>query len=632
MDYSKWPTVHLDHRGETFNKRKRAVEMYLDNNCSLDEIKKETGIDRREVYKFVRKCLLRDVNGRIWGFRALISYRRLGNTYDRITSTGGMKQDNFTGAFTQLLEQYPEIQELIEDHILKNRKRKAADKVVWVTDLRNKLLRLCRSLNIELNEYPFNTKDKALRSLQRYVSQLIDENIMESRHRFGEDAARKIKRLTGEMSEKDLETFPFKTVQFDGHKIDALLTVTFKNAYGDEVTEVMKRIWLLLIIDEATRVVLGYHLCVNEEYSRLDVLHCMKKAIMPWQPMEFTIPGFKYPEEACFHSMIPEAKWAVWNEMKYDHGKPNLSNIVKDKLTEVVNCSVNPGPVEFPEARSIIERFFGVLTQRSIQRLAFTTGSNSKDPRRQKPEKAAKEFQVTVDELEQLIEVLIAEYNTTIHSAFGISPIQAMTQRIRFQEMYPRLLEEGKRSDINFFTITMPRVIRGSKEKGKRPHINFEGAEYTSTLMARNYSLVGTKINIVVNIDDVSVVQAFLPDGSELDFLRARGAWGKKPHSLRTRQVINKLVRDGKLRFSDDESAIDSLARYLEGKAQKNKSARNELASLGKYEQSHNGKSNNISELEGEADSWVEENPLPAPPKPNKSKYSKLKDSLKTSI
>lgn len=358
--YNKWPTVHLEHRDETFEKRKRAVELYLDNNCTLEEINEQTGISRKEINKFVHKCLKRDVNGRIWGFRALLSNRRTGTTYERISSADGMKQVNFTGAFAQLLEKYPQLNALIEDHIIRRRKRAAADKVICIKDLRDKLLILCCSLDVKLNEYPFNTKDKGLRSLQRYVTRLINENIMDARHRFGEDSARKIRRLTGEMSTKDLENVPLKVVQFDGHKIDALLTVTFKNAYGDDVTEVMKRIWLLLlIIDEATRVVLGYHLCLNSEYSLLDVLHCIKKAIMPWQPFKFTIPGFKYPDTACFHSMIPEAEWAVWSELKYDHGNANLANIVKNKLTEITNCSVNPGPVAFPEARAIIERFLG---------------------------------------------------------------------------------------------------------------------------------------------------------------------------------------------------------------------------------------------------------------------------------
>lgn len=632
LDYTKWPTVHMDHRDDTFNKRKRAVEMYLDNNCKMKEITEQTGISRNEITKLVHKCLKKDADNRVWGFRALISYRRLGLTYDRTSSVDGMDQKNFTGAFQQLLEKYKELDDLVMDHILKKRKRAAADKVVSIKDLRDKLLRLCRSLGIKLNEYPFNTEDKALRSLQRYVTRLVKSNINEASHRLGEDAARKIKRLTGEMSYKDLEEVPFKAAQFDGHKIDALLTVQFKNAYGDDVTKEMKRIWLLLIIDEATRVVLGYHLCLNSEYSQLDVLHCMRKAVVPWKAMNFTIPGFKYPDIACFHSMIPEAEWAVWNELKYDHGKPNLAKSVQDKLTTIINCSVNPGPIAFPEVRAIIERFFGVLTQRKIQRLAITTGSNSKDPKRQEPEKAARKFKVTADELEQLIEMLIAEYNTEVHSVLGITPMEAMTQRIQHRGMYPRLLEEEKRNDLDFFTLSFTREVKGSKEKGKRPYINYEGVEYTSTLMGRNYSLSGKTIKLAINIDDISVIKAYLPDGSELDYLRAKGAWGKKPHSLRTRKIVNKLVREGKLRLSDDEPAVDTFARYLESKD--SKAAMSELAAQQRYEKNHKDTMDEptAAEREEEGDKIIKPEPLPAPPKPKNYQLDNLKKMLKAKI
>lgn len=150
--------------------------------------------------------------------------------------------------------------------------------------------------------------------------------------------------------------------------------------------------------------------------------------------------------------------------------------------------------------------------------------------------------------------------------------------------------------------------------------------------MAQNFSLVGTTIKININMDDISVVRAFLPDGSELDFLRAKGAWGKKSHSLRTRQVVNKLVRDGKLSFSDDESVVDTFARYLEGKAGKEKSARNELASQQRYEQIHIGKSEEQMHGKMEQEDWDENVPLPTPPKQKNSKFDQLKGMLKTSI
>ena len=58
---------------------------------------------------------------------------------------------------------------------------------------------------------------------------------------------------------------PYQRVQFDGHRIDTAIAVVFKTPEGDEVVEVMYRIWLLVIIDVATRAILGHHLCLNKE-------------------------------------------------------------------------------------------------------------------------------------------------------------------------------------------------------------------------------------------------------------------------------------------------------------------------------------------------------------------------------
>ena len=80
-------------------------------------------------------------------------------------------------------------------------------------------------------------------------------------------------------------------MQFDGHRIDTAVAVVFKTPEGDEVIEAMYRIWLLVIIDVATRAILGHHLCLNKEYSSGDVLRCIRNAVVPWKPKTLTIPG-----------------------------------------------------------------------------------------------------------------------------------------------------------------------------------------------------------------------------------------------------------------------------------------------------------------------------------------------------
>lgn len=585
LDYTKWPGIHLDQRDEIFEKRKKAVQLYLNGELTLVEIKKITGISRKQVNNLTRKCLQKDGSGQLWGFRALLPYKRTGEKYVRIADTEGFNKNiRFTGAFKQLLERYPPLKELIHDYILNRRKRSIIDRVIRIKDLRTKFLKLCRSLEIELNEYPFNTKDKGLRSLYRYVEELMTNYSAESSFRISEESERKLRRFDGNESTKEISVVPYQSVQFDGHKIDLLLTVKFTNAVGDEVKEVMSRIWLLLIIDEATRTVLGYHICLNKEYSSEDVLHTIKNAVVPWKPMEFTIPGLTYPEKPCHPSaLLPEAQWAIWNEIKLDNAMANLSNVVEDRLTKIIKCSINAGQAQYPEGRAIIERFFGILESNYFQRFGMTTGSNPKDPRRNNPEKLAKKYEFRAEELEQLIEVAIAHYNTTLHSSLGISPLEAMEQRIKHQDMIPRQLLEHERNEAIFFSLQVSRVVQGNRKTGKRPHINYEGVPYTSTLLARNYSLVGEKLIVEVNIDDISTVKAFLSDGQELDYLKAKGGWGRKPHSLKTRKVINKLVRENKLKFDDAFSPVDAFESWLEENSTIHKGPRNQLAALQRY-------------------------------------------------
>ncbi|MEK4510804.1 hypothetical protein EJP82_06615 [Paenibacillus anaericanus] len=585
LDYSKWPDVHIDPRNEIFENRKKAVQLYIDQKYSLKEIEDQTGIKRQELNEFVKKCLKRDYNNRLIGFPALIPFKRIGYKFKRYAATDGFNYSSLTGAFEQLLEKYPQLDELIKDYILRRKQRRAADNYIRIKDLRKKFLILCKSLDIKLNQYPFNTKDMCLRSLYRYVDKLINKNMEQASGRFGQEVQRIVNRLNGIESDKDLIIAPFETLQVDGHKMDIHLTIKFTNAYGDEIVEVLKRIWFLCLIDEGTRNVISYILCLSAELSSVDLLHLFKKAIHPWIPLTLTIPGLVYPEKPYMPSMaIEEAQWALWNELKCDNALANISNIVEDRLTKIVNCSINPGQAQYPEGRGIIERFFGLLEENYLHRLSMTTGSNPKDIRNHEGEKHAKKYEVNVEEIEQLMEVAVARYNTDPHSKFGISPLMAMEQRIVYRGMVPRQLNEHERSDVNFFTYQVHRTVKGSRTRGTRPYINFEGERYTSSLLAKNYSLIGEKLILEVNIDDICVVKAFLQDGQELDFLKVKGPWGKKPHSLKTRKVVNRLVRGNQLRFDDDVDPIEAFGKYLEEKAEKQKKYRNELATQRRYQ------------------------------------------------
>ena len=103
-----------------------------------------------------------------------------------------------------------------------------------------------------------------------------------------------------------------------------------------------------------------------------------------------------------------------------------------------------------------------------MHRLPGTTGDNPKNKRRIKEDKAV----VLVDELEDLIEVLIANYNATPHSSNNDqSPLKYLDRYFSNNSSIIRYLPEHLRQSNSIASFTIVRTVRGKKEEGKRTYI-----------------------------------------------------------------------------------------------------------------------------------------------------------------
>jgi putative transposase len=635
LDVKNWPTVLIEclkpEEKKFFLQRKQAVEMYL-NDYSLEEIKKETGLNRRDVHRYIKRCLSYDNSGVIWGYRGLVHQKNLKPYQRKTTPLEESQSTKLTGAFQQLLERYPTIKEAIDDYYLRKNKKSVTEPVIRTKHLHRRFIESCRTAGIKTNEYPLNTKDMARRSLYRYVKKLELENPKEASKRYGQVAERRFRNeVSGQKSTVYIER-PFQRVEFDGHSIDVIIAIKFRNTNGDEVVEIMERIWLLTIIDVATRVVLGYHICLNSQYSASDVLECIRNSAVPHHPKVFKISGLKLPDNGGYHSIaIPQTEWALWDEFSYDNGKANLASIVTSRLTEIIGCSVNPGPVNTPERRGIIERFFGLLECNGFQRLPNTTGSNPSDFKRRNPEKKAVQFEITYEEIEQLTEVLIANYNNEPHSALGyLSPLEVMDQRVNQRDMLPRIKPEEERNEDEFLSFIAKRTIRGSLKSGKRPYITYEGVPYRNEVLSKSLNLIGQELHLLVNINDLRVIRAYLSDGTEFGYLIATGKWGIIPHTLRMRKQINQLIHRKVLFISQMDDPVECLQRYLEEEAEKKKKPRNQLENLRRYQQQLNGKEPNVEKDKTKSIAPQHEKYPPNKEQESKNELNSLRQRFKT--
>lgn len=582
IDLKTWPEVDCSVLNEkdkdVYKKRRAAIDLFFARIKSSKEVAKISGLSVSEIYRLADRCLLEDENNIPYGYRALIPHKRITSYKRKDLPTGHTCKK--TGAFSKLLDQYPSLEDMIQTSLWGTDRKQVVDKHINIKHLHKKFVNRCKNLGLYGNEYPFTSKDYGKRSLERYVKKLQHNHFSKGAGRISREAANHANR-TGIGFKNHISVRPYQRVQFDGHRIDTLISIKFTTPEGLEITEIIDRIWLLAIIDEDTRMILGYHISLNKEYNKSDVLHCIKNAIVTSQPKTFCISGLTYHRTAGFPTWgNQEHDWAVWDELLYDNAKSHLSKEVEKCLKEIVGCSVNPGAVSSPERRPLIENFFRLLEENGFHRLPSTTGSHSKDPIRKNPEKNAIKYEIREQEIKDLAEVLIANYNGTPHtSLYNLSPLEVYKQRLE-QGAIIRTIPEENRSLTAFFTEKITRTIKGDIGSGKRPYINYEMAQYRGEILSRAGELIGQKLILHVNTEDIRVIKAFLPDGSELGLLQVVGKWRLSKHSLTLRKTINRLKNRKLLHFTSEDDPIEKYGDFLRSKSKTHKSSRNKLVNL----------------------------------------------------
>ncbi|MGM0883099.1 MAG: hypothetical protein ACQEXQ_18935 [Bacillota bacterium] len=563
-----------------FLKRKEAIDLYVANEKSQKEIYILTGVDRRNLIRLYTRCISFDPNGVPWGYRGLIPNKKIKN-YELNQLSRKFNESRKTGEFDLLLEKYPKIRDEIEN--LYFGRKKISEPVMKPKYIHKKFVEKCKEEGVSRSEYPFNTKHLGYRALCRYLEHLRDTHFGKSSSRYGHDAEQKAKNSGIGQQNYPRTITPYQKVEFDGHRIDGTFVITIKTLEGDDAVLTLDRLWFLSFIDRATDTVIGRpHICLNKEYNASDVMIAAKKAIMPVKKKNLTIHGLSYQPGGGYPSEhFQDIEWAVWDVVYFDNAKAHLAEMVRERFRNLIGCTTCLGAVNRPMRRPHIERFHQTLTSSSVQRMVNTTGSHPKDPRRKDPEKMAIRYEMTYEHLEELLDVVVANYNGTPHGAlFYNSPLEALEQRLN-KGMRPRLLHESKRAEFQFTQIEQPRTIRGSHKSGKRPYIEYMGVEYRNELLAQSAHLINTKVTIHVNVDDLRTIRVYMPDGSEFGELVAAGKWSLTPHTLQMRKAINLLKVKKLIHFTQWDDPIFVYHEYLLSQVKnKKKGTANQIAKV----------------------------------------------------
>ncbi|EKS72786.1 integrase catalytic region [Burkholderia sp. SJ98] len=593
LDIAAWPNVAWTEfdpeKRRAFEAGMQAIERYARGE-SVKDIELATGVNRRQLYRWLERGLSLHPDGRVYGFRALVAHVRVGD-YVRVspvTVRGERGSRGAVGALSQLFQRYPTLAAWL---LLQVRQRRVLLEQVntdgrlrtrlrGLQSLHDEFLRQCRAVGIPAADYPFNTAGHAVRSL----SLRLRAEMLRS---FG-TAARSAgaSHLKGLPQRDDgagspAATRPYQVVEFDGHRLDVRLKVVVRDPLGFEHEFEMERVWLLVIIDVCTRVVLGYHLVLAREYSRYDVIKTIEKTLEPHHARPITIDGLGYGFHDGFASQrLPELAYVTWEWMRLDNAKANLANETLAALCEFVGCAVDAGPTYCPDERPYIERFFGTIASRLSSRLPGYTGSHSRDLRRALADPNGNlRLYVSLDELEELVEYAIASYNGTPHGGLNnATPLEAMEYFVRGKQVLLSWLPEHHRRTMCLMQSARRCRVRAYLDQGVRPHINLHGVRYTNDVLATGTHLIGRHLLVYMNADDLRCVRAFLPDGAELGVLDAQGAWRVVPHNLKLRQEIRKLRGRQRGREAGGANPIEVYVQTKLAQAKKTRRAATELA------------------------------------------------------
>jgi len=501
---------------ERYRRIKTAIALIIKGTDSISSAARYAEIDRSSLDRALERCFVPDANGQIMGFRALAPYSRLTEYKRKNTSTSGT-----AGLFRDLMDKYPDI----KISLLKAKKEGAS-----YADIHEELLNnLLPNAGHPTFEYPYNTTTKGREALRKWLISQID-NTQPIIPISVEDRSPPIIR-------------PYQQVQLDAHKCDAHFIIHLDGPDGIPRVKEVERIWLIALVDVGSRSVLGYSISLNRQCNMPDVLEAVHASVVPQNRRELTIPGLELKPGAGFPAdEIPMCSWQLFDMICLDNAMAHSSERIHKVINEKTNCIVRLNKSKSPDDNAFIERFFGSLTAHGFQKTISSTGSRPGDPVAKNAIKNAITYEFTISDAEQLIYVVMANYNRDKHRGIFTSPLDYLRGYYKKEHRIVRHVPESERNNFTIKEMWDLVTVRRDGKDVPNTYIQYLDAKYRGNGLP--LSMTNKKVLVLININDLGCLKAYSQDGQHLCDLKVTGRWSLAKHSLKTRQLIIKLARE----------------------------------------------------------------------------------------
>lgn len=563
-----------DEHKKIYKARKAGVEAFF-RGASAQEIKEISGYSRTQIYRLItERCLAVYKDGLPAGWRGLKPHERL----VPYTRTAPLAVDPWgagaAGALQLLFATKGghDLRTRFEKRILfkTGSKEKLSSKKIAKQELIVWFLKEARNLfEVPEENWPFDREKLGKVTLSKFIDQVLSQNPIRARALEGGPEAVKKSKAGDGVDRPKLRLL--ERVECDAHETDVRCIILFPNPAGGWSSRLVHRIWAIVIVEVESRCVLGYSISIRKEPSKEDVLRAIRSALQRWEMRTSTlVKDHKYHPNAGFPSKLdPSYVGACWNTMSVDGALANTCKSVRTLLKSVVSADlISPlkGDNSFAQRHSMddrpyIETFFRVFPK-AMSRLSPGTGANPKERKGRDPEGAAAESNFQFEYLEDLLDILVANYNGMPHSNLGLrSPLE---QFAFLAKKEPDLIRNADAGEVSRLLSARKTCRVLATQSGAKVHINFHNAVYSAEWLKSRRDLFGEYVDVYLEDDYDARFVTVSYRSQILGTLRASPPWHQSPHTLYMRVAIKGLAKRRLIALSSFDDPIVQLCELAE--------------------------------------------------------------------
>lgn len=564
-----WPLADLngydDAVQERFERLAKGIRLYLQSGM-LSAAAAEASCSQAVLLKQLNRCVATDGSGQLVGWRGLISGLRIKPYTRTMPLPSGNQKTPYgrAGALNSFLEQHPTILEKFAKAIKAGGSTSAIKRSApTLQGAWQSFKRILEEAQFSRDSYPLNSDSKGRRSVQRLAKRLIASDPASIDAWYGEDARSGLTLGQGKYS-FSFPTLPFDVAHVDAHQIHCVGVVRVPGPAGVQAIAI-ERLWIAVVQDESSRAAWGYSASISKEMSSSVIEMAFTKGQTPWKPRQLRMERIHYlPGAGLPFGTIEGITACRPCIVMMDNAAQHFSNRMMHSLRRSLGCSLSYGPIKAWWRNGILERLFRTLELYGFQCLPSSTGSNSNDPLKPKSVDRALYHGIDWEDLLDLLDVLIANYNASPQRGLGgQSPLQAVGSSIASESYLPRLAPPITALTPPLGVVVETRPVRGSIEKGyiRRPYVQIDKVHYTNSVLSNRFDLLGARVIIhIKEEEDMRYAECYLQNGEHIGTLEvtSRG-WRATKHTRSVRRAINAAIEKGDV----DSNSDDIVAAYL---------------------------------------------------------------------